>query len=51
VYPQLANFYKMLPDEITVIHDDVDLEFGKYEVTKKVPVLQDIGEWKILFKN
>jgi peptidyl-tRNA hydrolase, PTH1 family len=27
-----ANFYKILPEDILVIHDDVDLEFGR---TKK----------------
>jgi peptidyl-tRNA hydrolase, PTH1 family len=34
VYPQLLTFIKLLPDEITVIHDDVDLEFGRVKHQK-----------------
>lgn len=27
----VSNFYKISPEDITVIHDDVDLPFGKYK--------------------
>lgn len=29
----LANFYKILPEEITLIHDDLDIEIGKYKIS------------------
>ncbi len=31
---KILNYYKKQPDELVVIHDDVDLEFGKIKLVK-----------------
>lgn len=31
---EIANFYKILPEDIIVLHDDSDIEFGKVKISK-----------------
>ena len=31
----LINYYKIKPEEMIVVHDDMDIEFGKIKVSKK----------------
>lgn len=30
---RLMQFYKIIPENVTVIHDDLDIEIGKYKIS------------------
>lgn len=30
----ILNFYKLPPEDIVIIHDDIDIEFGNYKLSK-----------------
>jgi len=36
VVAKIANFYKVMIDDLTVIHDDLDIRLGEYKIQKGV---------------